>query len=208
MKLAVQKRTVTGKKVKQLRKNAKIPGVVYGHHLDDNALITLDKVQFVKAYNKAGTSTAIELTGDVDELVLIQDIQLDPVSDHVKHVDLIAVKRDEKVSADVTVQLTWVSQYEKDGLWAVQLLKDSVSVEAFPLDLPHDITIDIAQFTEEGQVMFVKDLDLGDKVTILDDLELALVNTSAFSTETEEETTELEGTIEGEGDTAAPEAAE
>ena len=197
MKLAVSNRTVTGKKVKALRKEAKIPGIVYGNHLDEAQKITLDKVKFVQAYQKTWSSTAIELTGDVDELVLVQDIQLDPVSDHVMHVDLIAVKRDEKVSADVSVILTWVSQYEKDGLGAVQLLKDSVEVEAFPLDLPHDITIDIAQFTEEGQVLFVRDLDLGDKVTILDDEDLALVNTSAFSEEVEEEETpELEG-LEG-----------
>jgi large subunit ribosomal protein L25 len=69
-------------------------------------MVTVNKNEFIKLYNEEGTSTAITVKGDkVNELVLIQDIQLDSVSDYVLHVDFHAVKSDEKVTADIPVVL-------------------------------------------------------------------------------------------------------
>lgn len=107
MQLAVEQRTPMGKKVKLLRQEQKVPGVVYGKHLDAPLHVALEKLALVKAYNQAGMSTALQLEGDgISELVLIQDMKLDPVTDVVLHVDFLAVQKDKKVTADVPVVLS------------------------------------------------------------------------------------------------------
>jgi len=59
-------------------------------------------------YRKSGSSTPITLTGEwIDELVLIHDYQLDPVSDVVLHVDFLGIKKWEKVAAEVSILITW-----------------------------------------------------------------------------------------------------
>lgn len=165
--------------------------------------LSIDKVELLRVYAKTGKSTAIEMKGGADELVLFHDIQLNPVSDHVIHVDFIAVKRDVKVTAEVPLILEGVSPFEKDALGRVQVLKDTIEVEALPLDLPHDIKVDISGLTEEGMVIHAGDLQLGDKVTLDIDPDLAIVTTVAFSEEVEEE--EEEVLAEGEEGAEGPE---
>ncbi len=200
MQLAVQKRTITGKKVKSLRKKSLVPCIIYGPHLESPHCIAIDKVQLVKAYNAAGMSTALQLTGDgVDELVLFHDIQVHPVSDHVMHVDFIAVEKDKKVTADVPLVFTWVSPFEKNALGSVQQIKYSLEVEAFPLDLPQELLVDISSIEQDGQVIFVKDVITWENVVIMDDLEQAIATATSFveeKVEEEEETLTEEETVD------------
>lgn len=150
--------------------------------------VSIDKVQLVKAYHKAWMSTPVEITGEwVNELVLFHELQLDPVSDHVIHVDFLAVNKDEKVSAEVPVVLVGVSPYEKSWAGKVSLVKDAIEVEALPLDLPHDIEIDISWIESVNDVIHVSDLKVSDNVEILDDPELTLVTVSEFSAQPEED---------------------
>ena len=188
MKLTVQSREVTGKKVKLLRKEWIVPGVIYGKHLNEAFSFSVSRIEFLRVFSKTGRSTPIEINGDQGEhLVLVQELQLDPVSDHLTHIDLRAVNKDEKVTAEVPVLLTWVSPYEKSGLWRVQLILSNIEVEALPLDLPHNITIDVSVLEEEGQVIHLSDIDLWDKVVFVDDLTRTVITTVAFAEEEEEE---------------------
>jgi large subunit ribosomal protein L25 len=91
MELQVQKRQAG--KVKKLLKQGLVPGVVYGKHLEEPILVQFNKNDFIKLYKQAGSSTPIELKGDVDQLVLIHDLQLEPVKDTLIHVDFLAVKK-------------------------------------------------------------------------------------------------------------------
>lgn len=121
---------------------------------------------------------------------MVQELQLHPVSDHLTHIDLLAVNKDEKVTAEVPVVLVGESPYEKSNLGRVQLILSNIEVEALPLDLPHDITIDVSTLTEEGQVIHLSDIDLGDKVEFVDDLSRTILTTVAFVEEEEEEVLE------------------
>lgn len=187
MELTVQKRTLTGKKVHTLRKQSIIPGVVYGKHLSAPAVVQFDKNSFLKAYKHAGYSTPVDITGDESHLVLIHQIDVDPVTDIVKHVDFLAVKADEKVEASVSIVLEGTSPAEKDGLGRVQLVKDHVIVEALPRDLPHDIKVDVSGLATLQDGIFVRDLKVSDKVEILDDADLPIVAVVALEDEAEEE---------------------
>lgn len=187
MKLAVSSRDVVGKKVKLLRKQGLVPGIVYGKHLPNPLMISIDKVKMVQTYHKSGKSTAIELEGDsIDQLVLVHDIQLDPITDHLIHIDFLAVSKDEKVRAEVPLVLVGQSLFEKQNLGSLQILRHTIFVEALPLDLPHDIKIDISHIAEAGEVLFFKDIIVGDKITIDDDLDQPVLTAVAFSDEPEE----------------------
>lgn len=197
MKLTVAQRQLTGKKVKTLRKEGQVPAVIYGKHLDTGISILVDKVQLVKTYRKAGRSTPVELSGEgVDQLVLFHEVQLHPVSDHVIHVDFLAVNKDEKVEAEVPVVLIGESPVETNNIGRVQQLKNSVQVEALPLDLPKEVEVDISKLVEAGDVLHISDIMLGDKVEILDDPELAVASAVEFKEVVEEESDTLDA-IEG-----------
>jgi len=186
MELTVQNRTVVGKKVHTLRKQNIIPGIVYGKHLSSPAVVQFDKNSFLKAYRHAGVSTPVDLTGDESHLVLIHHIHVNPITDIVEHVDFLAVKADQKVEASVSIILTGTAPAEKDGLARVQLVKDHVIVEALPRDLPHDIKVDVSGLVTLQDGIFVRDLQVSDKVEIKDDEDLPIVSVVALEDEPEE----------------------
>ena len=157
MKLNVHIRNA--EKAVLLRREGNIPATVYGKNLSAPISVYCKKNEFIKQFKASGYSTPITLHGkDVEELVLVQDFQLDPVTDIVLHVDFLAVSRTEKVITEVPVVLFGESPIEKLGEGKVQLVKDFVKVEAFPQDLPHNIKIDISEMKTLSDVVFVKDL--------------------------------------------------
>jgi large subunit ribosomal protein L25 len=92
MELKIEKRQEG--KVKPLLKKGLVPGIVYGKHVDEPIMVQFDKIEFIKLYKQAGTSTPITLKGeDIDQLVLVHDLQLDPVKDVLIHVDFLALKK-------------------------------------------------------------------------------------------------------------------
>ena len=203
MKLSVKKRDIFGKKVKNLRTQGLVPAVIYGKHVQAES-ISCVKNDLLKVYRTAWYSTPVELTGDVDQLVLINSLQLDPVSDEIISADFLAVSRTEKVSAKIPVVTFWESQLEKLNEGKIMQIRDEVEVEAFPQDLPSKFEIDISVLQTVNDVFFVKDLKVSDKVTILDDPELPILTVSILSDEAEEEQGEATATAEA----AAPAAEE
>ncbi|MEI6774036.1 MAG: 50S ribosomal protein L25 [bacterium] len=175
------------KQAKNLRKEGLIPGIVYGKHLKNPLAIACPRNDLIKKYKEAGYSTPLTLSGDdINQLVLIQDIQLDPVTDMLIHIDFLAVNKDEKVTTEIPIKIIGESPIEKLGEGKVQLVKDFIEVEAFPQDLPHNITIDISAIQNIHDVIFVKDLKISDKVEILDDPEQAIVTVLLMTEEIEE----------------------
>ena len=193
MELNVSKREIFGKKVKRMRKQGLIPGIIYGKFLDQNIPVFIKKSDFLKIYKEVWESTPIILKGDgINQMVLIHDVDVHPVTDEVIHVDFLAVKADEKVEAEVPVILIWESPVEKNNLWRIELVKDTILVEAYPQDLPHDIKIDISKIQTINDVIHVKDIDLGDKVTIKDNPEETVVTVVEFESEETEEVEKTE----------------
>lgn len=194
MELQVQKRQAG--KVKKLLKQGLVPGVVYGKHLEEPILVQINKNDFIKLYKQAGSSTPIELKGDVDQLVLIHDLQLEPVKDTLIHVDFLAVKKWEKVRAAVPVVIEGIDALQKQWLEA-NIVKDEIEVEAVPAKLPHNIKIDVS-WLKDGDNITVADLKLGDDVEIITPAEEAIVVVSNPSAQLEDETSSTEETSEEE----------
>ena len=186
MKLSVKKREIHGKKVKNLRAQGLVPAVIYGKHVKAES-ISCVKNDLLKVYRTAWYSTPVELTGDVDHLVLINSLQLDPVSDEIISADFLAVSKTEKVSAKIPVVTFWESQLEKLNEGKIMQVRDEIEVEALPQDLPSKFEIDISVLQTVNDVFFVKDLKVSDKVTILDDPELPILTVAVIEDEPAEE---------------------
>ena len=186
MKLSVKKRDIHGKKVKNLRAQGLVPAVIYGKHVKAES-ISCVKNDLLRVYRAAWYSTPVELTGDVDHLVLINSLQLNPVSDEIISADFLAVSRTEKVSAKIPVVTIWESQLEKLNEGKIMQVRDEIEVEALPQDLPSKFEIDVSVLQTVNDVFFIKDLKVSDRVTVLDDPELPILTVAVIEDEPVEE---------------------
>ena len=175
MKLSATKREEKG--AKRLLKSGSLPGVVYGPK-QDSTPITLSLKEFDKVFKEAGESTVIELSGVSGEAlqVLIHDVDLDPVANTPRHVDLYAIEKGAKV--EVAVPLTFIGESPavKAGANLAKVLHE-LEIEAAPADLPHDISVDISVLKEVGDQIHVSDLSIPQGVTVKEEGEqvIALV---------------------------------
>lgn len=156
--LKAQSRKVTGRKVKNLRKEGVLPGNIYGKKVKSVSVQVVLK-DFEKVYKEVGETGLVELElGKEKKPVLIHNLQLNPVTDAPVHVDFLQVDLKEKVSAEVPVELTGESPAEKQALGTVVLMLNEIEVEALPADLPEKFEIDRGALTEVDQVVKVSDL--------------------------------------------------
>lgn len=204
--LSAEPRAAQGKKNLQLRKQNLIPANIFGD-VDQSVSIQLKGKEFSKLYNEAGESSVIYLsvTGDAKERpVLVSEVQRDPRTHQFIHVSLRQVNLREKVTADIEIEL--VGELTVADAVPV-LVKEILSVEALPTDLPESFEIDLSRFTEIGQEVLVKDLAFdSNKVEI--DAELDEVVLQIQKAEQMAEVEEPAPEAEGEADAATPAASE
>ncbi|MDI7275517.1 MAG: 50S ribosomal protein L25, partial [Anaerolineae bacterium] len=115
--LAAQPRTVTGKQVRQLRRQGLIPAVVYGHRTDPIP-VSIDERQLRHVLQRVGGNQLIRLRVGDDEtprLVLLREVQREPVKRRLLHVDLYEVVMTERIRAEIPVMLTGTSPAVQRG---------------------------------------------------------------------------------------------
>lgn len=164
--LSVEERKIFGRKVKTLRKEGIVPANVFGKGVKSEA-IQIDKALFSKVFKKAGETGVVYLVEDTkksskakERPVLISNIQIDPVSDDVVHVDFRQIDLKQKVTAAVPVVLEGESPAEKSALGTVVQHISSIETEALPADLPEKFTLDISILDEVDKAILVKDLKI------------------------------------------------
>ena len=115
--LAAERRTVTGKAVSRLRKDGRLPGVVYGHGTDSEP-VTIDAHEFEQLRKHAGASTLVDLKveGGKARPVLISSIQVHPVNRRPLHVDLFAVRMTEELTVEVQLVSTGLAAQTRSGV--------------------------------------------------------------------------------------------
>jgi large subunit ribosomal protein L25 len=108
------------------------------------------------------------LTGkDIDHEVLIQDIDLDPVTDNVRHADFYVIEKGKKVTVHIPLEFAGVSPAVKDlGGILVKVLHE-LEIEAMPKDLPHNLSVDISKLATFEDRILAKDVTLPAGVTLL-----------------------------------------
>ena len=204
--LKSEKRTLTGKKVKTLRKQGIIPANIFGKGMTSKS-IQVNLKEFASVFAKAGETGLIELTvGEEKEPVLVSNMQIHPVTGDPVHVDFRKVNLKEKITATVPVEVVGESPAEKSGIGTAVEMIDEVEVEALPADLPEKFEVDVTNLTEVDQAIYVKDLKVdAEKIEIKTDGELIIVKIEPpQKEEVIEVPTPAEGEVPAEG-AAAPE---
>lgn len=199
-KIVAEKRTEFGKgAARRIRRENKIPAVVYGHGADPIHL-TLPGHATMMALKHHGANALLEL--DIDgktQLALTKQVQVDDVRRVIEHVDFVAVKAGEKVTVDITVHVTG------DAASGTMVVTDAntLTVEAEATHVPESLEIDI-EGLEAGTQILAGAVTLPKGTTLVTDPETLVVNITEAKT-IEEPVAEDEA-AEGEGEAAEAEA--
>ncbi|MBI1869489.1 50S ribosomal protein L25 [Candidatus Gottesmanbacteria bacterium] len=148
--LVVQKRTVTGNKVKSLRKQGIIPANIFGKAIKSQSLQTEEKA-FTNVYRQSGETGIVELQIEGDKgsrPVLITKVQTHPVTGAVLHVDFRQVDLREKVTATIPLVVSGNAPAVVQKIGALLTPLNEVEVQALPMDLPEEIQVDVSGLSE------------------------------------------------------------
>jgi large subunit ribosomal protein L25 len=187
---------------RRLRRDGKIPGVIYGHGTEPLPVAVKARELRAALNSEAGANQLLSLdTGSGTYLTIARDMQRHPVAQTVTHVDFVIVRRDEVISADVPITLVGeaIEVQHGDGLVEQQMF--TLPINALPADIPSGIEADISELTIGGQVR-VSDLTLPAGVTTEVEPETAVAIGQPPRVVVEEEVA-AEG--EGEGEEGAAE---
>ncbi|PIY71958.1 50S ribosomal protein L25 [Candidatus Roizmanbacteria bacterium CG_4_10_14_0_8_um_filter_33_9] len=181
--LEVTPRTIFGKKLKQLRREAIIPANIFGTGFTSKS-ISVPSSQFLKVYKKAKETGIVYLKLEDKEIpTLIKLIQKHPINSQVLHVDFRKVDLTVKIATEVPVHIMGVSEAVAQKGGVLLTLSERLSVEALPQNIPHHIEVDISLLKEIGQEIKVKDLLVSQKYSIKDDGEKTIVSITAHKEE-------------------------
>ena len=198
--ISAQARKLTGRKTNKLRKEGCIPGVVYGPK-SKNISIKIGKKDFKDVFSKAGESTLIDLKIDDKEIgkVIINNYQIDPVSDDIIHFDLYQVRMDKKITTRASIKFVGESPAVKNEDGILVKNHDTLEIKCLPKDLIHDIEVDLSVLGHIDDNVRIKDLKISDNIEIIADLEETVVNIAPPRTEKEMEELEekIEESVEG-----------
>jgi len=202
--LHAEKRNVTGKQVRQLRRAGKLPGIIYGHNIEPTAL-SLDLKEATKILNTLTGSSLVTVNLDgKEESVLVREKQKDYIKGTLLHVDFQKVSLTEKLTAGVEIELTGIAPAVKDFNGVVVSGLDEIEVECLPQDLPEKIVVDVSNLANIGDAIYVRDLPKIENVEFMENPDELIVIISA----TKEEPVVEEVAPVAEGEVVEPEVIE
>lgn len=177
--LAVQRREVTGKQVRRLRREGKIPANIFGRGRDSRA-VEVEAVALKHMLAKHAGTRIIRLTLDgAEEAVLIRHIQHEPRSGAIQHVDFLHVDMREKIRAKVPVHLTGEAPAVKLHGGVLLHVSDTIEVECLPNDLPERLELDVSSLENLDDTLYVRDLPVPAGVTLLAEPDEAVARVTA-----------------------------
>ena len=192
---------------RRLRREEKIPAVVYGQGMDPLTLAVKRSDLRVAVSGAAGLNTILDLTVDGTAYpVIIKDIERHPVRRTVQHVDFIQVNLNEEITVAVPVRLEGEAKEVAQANGLVDLDMAEMDVVTTPRNIPDEIVIDVTEMTPDD-VIRVADITLPEGVAAAVDDD-ALVVTVLMMKVVEEEVAEEGEGEEGEGGEGSDDAAE
>lgn len=199
-KMAASYRQDFGKgAARKLRAAGHIPAVIYGHG-EDPTHVSLPGHETTLLVRKANALIDLSIEGD-DKLVLVKDVQRDPVRQVIEHLDLVVIRKGEKVTVDVAIHV----EGEPFSGTMVQLESQSVSVEADAINIPEFISVSVDGL-EEGTQILAGALQIPEGSSLLTDPE-SLILAITLPAKVEEEPIAGDEAAEGEaGDDAGAES--
>jgi large subunit ribosomal protein L25 len=208
-KLAVSGRTADGSRAaRRLRRVGRVPGVLYGGR-EEAVGFDVDARELRVALASSGAVIELSVDGAEGTPVVVKESQRDPVRGQTIHIDLLRVRLDEAIHATVPLELTGTEDAPgvKEGGVLEQIMRE-LNVQALPTAIPESIVHDVGEM-QIGDTIGLATIVMPPAVTLLDDVEEAIVATLSPPRLQVEEEPEVEAETElvGEGE-EAPEAAE
>ncbi|MER6534051.1 50S ribosomal protein L25/general stress protein Ctc [Streptomyces sp. 900105755] len=193
VKITAETRTEFGKgAARRIRRDSKVPGVLYGHGSDPLHL-TLPGHDLLLALRTPNVLISLDIDGKTNELAIPKSVQRDPIKGFLEHVDLQLVKRGEKVTVEIPVH---TEGELAPGGYLLEHVLNALPVEAEATHIPESVSVSV-EGLEAGASVLAKDITLPSGVTLA--VEEDAVVLQVLSAQAEE-------APEGEG--AAEEAAE
>lgn len=202
-KLSAGKRTSFGKgAARKLRAAGSIPAVIYGHGGEPQH-VTLPAHETALLLRKSNVVVTLDIEGS-KELVLVKDVQKDPVRQIIEHVDLIVVRKGEKVTVDVAVHV----EGESFPGTIVVVDHNTLTIEAEATHIPSSLTVSVEGLTDGTQV-HAGEVELPSGTTLVTDPgALVLAITTPAGSSADDEAVEALAAAASEASAAAAEAAE
>ena len=197
-KLALKKRELVGKKLKNLRAEGLIPSVVYGGK--EPVLLSSEYVATQKVLEGAGYHSPIDLDMDgKKQMVIVKDVQVDPVSRKILNVEFQAISAKETVVATTPVVVVGYEESEASKTYHFAMTQsiEELDVKAKPADLPKELEIDASGMKEVEDKLTIADIKLPEGVVLADkELDAEQVVASLYDPAAEAEKREAEAAEE------------
>ncbi len=201
--LEAQPRTVTGKKVSQLRSQGIVPIVVYGAKVEPMILQVPYRPLEVTLMKAGGTNLIDIKVNGKTQSVVAREVQRDILRGTILHADFFAVDQDTPITTEVHITFIGESPVVASNAGILLTGVSTVSIETLPRHLVDHIEVDISGLTEIGDSIYIRDLDLSEDIRILNDPDDLLVRVSqpaaaraAEDAEGEEEAEETSSDVE------------
>ena len=173
-KLTAETRSEFGKgAARRIRRADKVPAVMYGHGTDP-VHITLPGHDTMLALKHTNALLSVVVDGGKEQLALAKDVQRDPIKGFIEHVDLVVVRRGEKVTVEVPVHV--VGEAGAETVVTVETQALQLEVEA--THIPENVEVSV-EGLEAGSQIHAKDVTLPEGATLATDEEALVVNVSA-----------------------------
>lgn len=171
VELEAKKRSLLGSKVKRLRREGWVPGVMYGHGFDAVPL-RFDRYDLKHVLSRVGGSQLINIKvedADEPEFALLREVQRDVITGDLLHVDFYRVMMTETITTEIPLLTTGESPVaqQKEGILLHGI--SEIEVECLPGDLVDALEIDLSELTEIGEAILVSDLAVPSGINILTD---------------------------------------
>ena len=185
-KIDADLRTKFGKgAARKLRVLGKIPAVIYGHGTDP-VHVALPSHQIGLILRRANAVLELEVNGET-HLTLVKDVQKDPVRQIIEHLDLIVIRKGEKVQVEVAVHLT--GEIVAGNVIDLDIKTLLLEVEA--TNIPQSVSVDV-EGLEDGALIHASEITLPEGASLISDPEMVVIGVHLPAEEEEEETTSEE----------------
>ncbi len=162
--LKAKTRSVYGRKTESLRSEGKLPAVLYGPGLKKNLDLEIDTKEFIKVFQETGRTSFLRLEVENSNfLVLVNNIQKDPLTLSLSHIDFYQPAATKEIK--VKVPLVFIGEAGAGGTLVKNI--QEIQVQALPQNLPHQIKVNLTALDELEKSIFVRDLEIPPQVKVL-----------------------------------------
>lgn len=185
--IKAEPREIFGKKLKSYRQQGQLPVIIYGAK-ERSLPLFVQLAEFKKLITAAGESTVVTVeTPAGDKSTLIHEVARHPVSGEPLHADFYVIDKSKAIKVNVPLRFEGVAPAVKDLNATLVKVLHELSIETLPLNIPHDIVVDVSSLLSLDSQILVKDLTVPATVKVLNDPEEVVAAASVAKEEPVEE---------------------